>query len=153
MTPDKTIIACTRPASRSNTLLERGPPGAWRGVVGGAVSPPGTAEQDSSPPRAPSHGLFLSAAPGDPVCSSVPQPLSRCCCVWRHLRRAPGCVPALRCMGTRGVFPGNCCLICRAIACGSPEASQTPSVAAGRDWVLGHTEWMAEPEDELRFIH
>ena len=30
MTPDKTIIACTRPASRSNTLLERGPLGARR---------------------------------------------------------------------------------------------------------------------------
>ena len=81
---------------KSNTLLERGPLGARRGVVGGAASPPGTAERDSSPLRAPNHGLFLSAAPGDPLCGLAPQPLSASRCVWRPLRSAPARVPALR---------------------------------------------------------
>lgn len=154
MTPDKTIIACTRPASRSNTLLERGPLGARRGVVGGAASPPGTAERDSSPLRAPNHGLFLLAAPGDPLCGLAPQPLPASRCVWQPLRSAPACVPALRGVphpgpcsvwGPEQGFP-ECCRISGALACRSSE--RAPGCRRQGDRVA--CELTAESEGELR---
>lgn len=43
------------------------------------------------------------------------------------------------CVGTEGVFPYNCCLICRAVACGSSEAPQTLSLEADRETGLQAT--------------
>lgn len=143
MTPDKTIIACTRPASRSNTLLERGPPGARRGVVGGSSQPTGDSRAGFFTPQGPQRWPLPLSCPwgpslwlGSPASFGIPavsgdlstQPPTRPCSAW----------------GPKGSFFTSAASSVGLRMWELREAPQTPSLAGDRE-----TGMQATPSQQL----